>query len=132
MTRFDAADPDARVELVVDAITAHRERASGFAEFTTDPAPDDDELGHGAPWVQFFDGTVAVDCTDEELDRLKSLCGEFPAATIDELVSPEEAEGTHARVTIRTDDERVAQFVDRVFTDAFERPEDYRLWVAAV
>ncbi|WP_435359039.1 hypothetical protein [Haloarchaeobius sp. DFWS5] len=132
MTRFAATSSENRIDLVEDAIVAHRERQSPYAEFTTDPSDDDIELGHGAPWVQYFDATLALDCTDYELDHLKSLCDEFPSMTVDELVEPEEAEGTHARITARTDDERVAQFVDRLFADVYGRPDDYRLWVVGV
>jgi hypothetical protein len=129
MTRFSACDPDARRSLVADAIAAHRARASLYVTFETDPDETDDEVGHGAPWVQFGDGVVSLDCTDDELDRLKRLLDSFPAFTVDDLISPEEAEGTHARIATRTDDERISQFVDRVFQETFDRPSDYRLWV---
>lgn len=38
MTRFDAADPAERRKLYVDAITAHRERGSGFLTLEVDPS----------------------------------------------------------------------------------------------
>ena len=123
MTRFDASDAEARLELVVDAFAAHRERGSPYVTLTTEPDDADAEQGHGAPWVQYFEDTLALDCTDAELDRLKQLVRDYPAATIDELVSPDEAEGTHARLTIRTDD---------VFTAVYGRPDDYRLWAIEV
>ncbi|WP_439027046.1 hypothetical protein [Haloarchaeobius sp. DT45] len=132
MTRFDATTEPTRIELVADAIAAHRERGSPYTTITVEPTDTDRELGHGAPWVQYFEKTVALDCTDYELDQLKSLCDEFPSFSVEELVTPEEAEGTHARITARTDDERVGQFVDRVFRDVFDRPEAYRLWVTDI
>jgi hypothetical protein len=132
MTRFDAADADARRELVVDAFAAHRERGSPYVTLTTEPDETDAEQGHGAPWVQYFEDTVALDCTDEELERLKALVRDYPSATIEELVSPEEAEGTHARLTVRTDDDRVAQLVDDVFTEVYGRDAAYRLWASEV
>ncbi|WP_440989251.1 hypothetical protein [Haloarchaeobius baliensis] len=132
MTRFDATDAAARRELVVDAFAAHRERGSPYVTLTTEPDEADAELEHGAPWVQYFDDTVALDCTDDELARLKELVRDYPSATIEELVSPEEAEGTHARVTVRTDDDRIAQLVDDVFTAVYGRPEDFRLWAIEI
>ncbi|WP_256297226.1 hypothetical protein [Haloarchaeobius salinus] len=132
MTRFDAADAEERRRLVVDALAAHRERGSPYVTLTTEPDGADVELEHGAPWVQYFDDTLALDCTDEELERLKALVRDYPSATIDELVTPEEAAGTHARVTVRTDDDRVAQLVDDVFTAVYGRPDDYRLWAVEV
>lgn len=132
MTRFDAADADARRDLVVDALAAHRERGSPYVTLTTEPDAVDAELEHGPPWVQYFDDTVALDCTDEELERLKTLVRDYPSATIDELVSPDEAEGTHARLAVRTDDDRVAQLVDDLFTEVYGRPDDYRLWAVEI
>ena len=130
MTRFDADDPDGRRALVVDAIEAHRERDSAFLTVEADLESDgDDEV---PPWIQYADGRLNLDCTDEELDALKALLEEFPAITIDELHRPEEAEGTNARLTARTDPERVAQFVDRAFREAYGLPESYRAWVAEV
>ncbi|WP_267640256.1 hypothetical protein [Haloarchaeobius amylolyticus] len=132
MTRFDATTEPTRIELVADAIAAHRERGSAATTLTVEPTDADREIGHGAPWIQYFEGTVALDCTDYELEQLKKLLDDFPSFSIDELVTPEEAEGTHARVTARTDDERIGQFVDRVFREVFDRSEGYRLWVAEI
>lgn len=132
MTRFDASDPAERRALVVDALTAHRERGSPYVTLTTDPDEDDRERGHGAPWLQFFDGTLALDCTDAELDRLKATVDDYPALVVEELVSPEDAEGTHARLTARTDDDRIAQAVDDVFVRVYGRAEAYRLWAVEV
>lgn len=155
MTRFDAATADTRQELFVDAIRAHTERDSTFltieattvdADGTDDTSESDDathEVGgtgdeadatdtDGPPWVQYADGTLNLDCTDDELDRLKSLLDEFPSFTIDDLATPDEADGTNVRVMARTDDERVGEFVDRVFRQVYDRSDGYRAWVTAV
>jgi len=140
VTRFDAADPEARRALFVDAIDAHEQRASPFLTIEADAseaaAGETDESGDeeadAPPWIQYADGQLNLDCTDAELDRLKSLLDEFPAFSIDDLHRPEEAEGTNVRLTARTDPERVAQFLDRVFVDVYEHPEDYRVWAAEV
>jgi len=124
MTRFDAAAPGDRRKLFVDAITAHRERGSPF--LTVEAETDPDEL---APWVQVSEDTINLDCTDAELDRLKDLLSEFPAFTIDDLTRPDDAEGTNVRVVGRGDANRVAQFVDRAFAEAFDLTEEYRAWV---
>lgn len=151
MTRFDADDAEARRALFVDAIDAHEQRSSPFltieadaaaeadaatevdgAAAETDESGDDDDENVAPPWVQYADGTLNLDCTDAELDRLKSLLDEFPAFSIDDLHRPDEAEGTNVRLTARTDPERVAQFLDRAFREVYERPEDYRAWAAEV
>ncbi|GAA0671579.1 hypothetical protein ACFQDG_13015 [Natronoarchaeum mannanilyticum] len=143
MTRFDAADAEARLALFVDAIDAHEQRSSPFLTIEADAAAEadgaageTDESGDGEnddpPWIQYADGTLNLDCTDAELDRLKSLLDEFPAFSIDDLHRPEEAEGTNVRLTARTDPERVAQFLDRAFREVYERPEEYRAWAAEV
>ena len=150
MTRFDAADPTERRKLFADAVTAHRERGSPFltveAELTDDEQARADELADDkanadaetdesaetppqVPWIQFADQTVNLDCTDDELDRLKSLLSEFPEFRIDQLESPEESEGTNVRITARADANRLAGFVERVFLTVYERPDGYRAWV---
>lgn len=128
MTRFAAESPAERRKLFVDAVVAHRERASAFLTVEADPEDEDDP----APWVQFGDRTFNLDCTDDELERLKSLLDSYPAFRIDRLETPEEAEGTNVRITARSDANRLAAFVDEVFRAVYDRPEGYRAWVAAV
>ncbi|SFG45723.1 hypothetical protein SAMN04488063_2109 [Halopelagius inordinatus] len=132
MTRFDAADPRERQKLFADAFTAHRERASAFVTFEVEHEGAIDGEDESAPWVQFADQTFNVDVTDEELDRLKSMLDEFPEFRIDQMESPESAEGTNVRITARSDANRLAAFVDRTFRAVYGRGEDYRAWVAAV
>lgn len=127
MTRFDAATDESRRELFTDAIRAHEERESAF--LTVETETQDEER---SPWLQFAEGVVNVDCTDDELDRVKELLNDYPAFRIEELESPEDADGTNVRIAARADPERVAEFVDRLFVAVYERPADYRAWVAAV
>ena len=130
MTRFAAASPTERRKLFVDAVLAHRERASPFLTVEADPDPDAED--DPAPWVQFADRTFNLDCTDGELERLKSLLEEYPEFRIDQLEAPEDAEGTNVRITARSDANRLAQFVDDAFRVVYDRPEGYRAWVVAV
>ncbi|WP_408957608.1 hypothetical protein [Natrinema sp. 74] len=153
MTRFDAAEPAERRKLYVDAITAHRERGSGFLTLEADAAAfeededtdaetadglgSDDESADetdelGAPWVQFGDGTINIDCTDAELDTLKAVLEEFPAFKIDDLIRPEEAAGSNVRISAKADANRIAQFVDTVFLEVYELPSAGRVWVVEV
>lgn len=141
MTRFDADTPTDRRKLFADAVTAHRTRGSAFLTIEAAPPespafdPDGDEEEEDEdpqPWLQFAEKTFNLDTTDEELDRVKSLVDEFPEFRIDELESPEEAEGTNVRITARSDANRLADFADRVFREVYEREEDYRAWVVAV
>lgn len=136
MTRFAAQTPAERRQLIVDAIVAHRERASAFLTIEADPTALEDasdvDTDLGIPWVQFADGIVSIDCTDAELERLKSLLPTFPAFKIDELVRPEDAEGTHARISAKADPNRIAQFCEAIFLRVYQCPEDSRLWVTAV
>ena len=132
MTRFDAADPTARRTLFVDAIVAHRERASPFVTIEVDGGELQDDADLGPPWVQFADGVVNLDCTDAELELLKSLLATFPAFKIDELARPDEAAGTNVRVSAKADPNRIAQFLDAVFQEVYGLSETYRAWVVAV
>ncbi|WP_312907150.1 hypothetical protein [Natronosalvus caseinilyticus] len=136
MTRFSAADPQERRRLIVDAIVAHRERASPFltievdeAVLERDDAPDPDL---GIPWIQFADGVVSLDCTDAELERLKNLLPEYPAFKIDELTQPDGAEGTNVRVSAKADPNRIAQFCESLLREVFACPEDAMIWVVAI
>ncbi|QSW99194.1 hypothetical protein [Haloterrigena alkaliphila] len=148
MTRFDATEPAERRKLYVDAITAHRERGRGFLTLETDPGAfaadsdesdlDDPDDGDGAdadlgvPWIQFADGTINLDCTDGELETLKSVLGEFPAFKIDEIHRPEEVEGVNVRVSAKADPNRIAQCLDAVFQRVYNLPADGRVWVVGL
>ncbi|MFC4542308.1 hypothetical protein ACFO5R_10245 [Halosolutus amylolyticus] len=138
MTRFDAADPTDRRKLYVDAITAHRDRGSGFLTLEVDDelfAGETDDAGAGpdpdlgVPWIQFGDGTINLDCTDDELEELKSLLGEYPAFKIDDLHRPEEAAGVNARISAKADPNRIAQFIDAAFQRVYDLPPEFRIWV---
>ncbi|MWV39188.1 hypothetical protein [Natrialba sp. INN-245] len=153
MTRFEATDPTERQKLYVDAITAHRTRGSHFLTLEADgdrlesdmmaspsdgnergtasTASDDAELAT-PPWIQFGDGTINLDCTEDELETLKGLLAEFPAFKIDELTRPEEAEGVNARVSAKADPNRIAQFVDSVFRRVYDLPEEFRVWAVEI
>jgi hypothetical protein len=132
MTRFDADDPRDRRKLFAEAIAAHRTRASPFVTLEADAEDDGADDDAPRPWLQFGDNTFNLDVTDAELDDLKALVGEFPEFRIEQLESPETAEGTNARITARSDPNRLATFADRVFLDVYEQPETYRAWVAEV
>ena len=129
MSRFDAATTADRQALYADAIVAHRERSSPFCTIEADAESVQDESELGIPWVQFADGTCNVDCTEEELDRLKSLLEEFPACRIGELTRPEDAEGINVRVNATADANRIAQLIDAIFVRVYELSETYRGWV---
>jgi len=132
MTRFDADDPRERRKLFAEAVTAHRTRASPFLTIEAERNPDLDGEDAPAPWLQFAESTFNLDVTEDELDRVNTLVNDFPECRIDELESPEEAEGTNVRITARSDANRLAAFADRVFLEVYGRDEDYRAWVAAV
>ena len=98
-----------------------------------DAANDADDAAESLPpWVQFGERTLNLDCTDAELDRLKDLVGEFPAFKIEQLESPEEAEGTNVRISAKADANRIAQFVERTFREVYDRQEEYVAWVTEV
>ncbi|WP_440764613.1 hypothetical protein [Natronorubrum sp. DTA7] len=155
MTRFEAADPAERRKLYVDAITAHRQRGSEFVTlevdgevFDTDGDDgtfDDGNGGEsdvgagdgldpelGLPWIQFGDGTINVDCTDTELETLKTVLGEFPAFKIDEIHRPDDAEGVNVRISAKADPNRIAQCLDAIFQRVYELPDDVRIWVVEI
>ena len=132
MTRFDAATESERLALFADAATAHRSRSSDVMTVDVAPDSDDTEGGEIPPWIQLAGTELVMDCTDAELDRLKELLGEFPEFRIDDLVSPEDAEGTNVVVTARSDANRVAGFIERAFRDVYELKPEYRAWVTDV
>ena len=132
MTRFDAATESERRSLFADAAAAHRARSSDVMTVDVDPDSDTSDGGELPPWIQLVGTEVVMDCTDEELDRLKELLGEFPEFRIDELVSPEEAEGTNAVITARSDANRVAGFIERAFREVYELEPEYKAWVTAI
>ncbi|WP_276298856.1 hypothetical protein [Halorussus lipolyticus] len=142
MTRFDAETPEERQKLFAEGISAHRERASAFVTFEADADAsaldtdssegDEDDPDEAPPWVQFGDGTLNLDCTDAELDELKSVLGEFPAFKIDDIIRPDEAEGINVRVSALADANRVSQCIERVFREVYDQPDEYRVWVTAV
>lgn len=128
MPNFDAATPSERQELVQAAIDAHRTRESPFCTLEADPSDDSTP----APWIQYGDGLLNLDCTDEELERLKSTLDSYPELTIADLTRPEEAEGTNVRIEAYTDDDRVAAAIDTIFQDVYDQPESYRLWATKI
>jgi hypothetical protein len=131
MTRFDADAEADRIALIAETVAAHRERGSQFCtvEADDDPSDDPDFL---PPWVQFADGTLNLDCTDEELDALNGVLGRFGAFTVTERNTDEEAPGTNVRIAAQADDDRIGQFVEAVFREVYGLPEDYRLWTVEV
>lgn len=124
MTRFSADSEEDRRTLFADAIAAHRARESPFCTFEGDA---DDPA-----WIQVGGDTLNLDCTDRELDRLKSLLAEFSAFSIEGLTSPENATGTNVRVQTFADGERIAGFVERCFRDVYEQPDGYVAWATEV
>jgi hypothetical protein len=137
MTRFEAETPTERRKLFADGIVAHRNRGSSFLTIEADPDPeldgtDDDGDPLPTAWVQFSEETFNLDVTEEELSRLKAMLEEFPEFRIDQLESPETAEGTNARITARSDANRLAAFVDRTFQEVYGRDDDYRAWVVGL
>ncbi len=131
MTRFDADTETDRRTLFAEAITAHRERGSEFLTIEPDSLPPEstEEL---MPWIQFSDTTVSMDCTDEELHRLKGLLDAYPEFRAESLESPEEAEGTHAQITARSDANRLAMFIDEAFQTVYGYESSYTAWVVAI
>ncbi|MFA9518440.1 hypothetical protein ACERIT_14715 [Halopenitus sp. H-Gu1] len=133
MTRFDAASETERRQLFADAVTAHRRRSSPVMTVDVDPEDDTtDDDGDVPPWIQLAGTEVVLDVTDAELDRLKQLLEEFPEFRIDELTSPEDAEGTNVVITARSDPNRIAGFFEDAFRTVFELDSDYRAWVTAI
>jgi hypothetical protein len=144
MTRFDADTPTDRRKLFADAVTAHRTRGSSFLtieaeepeepSFGTDDSgeEDDEDVEEVPPWLQFAEKTFNLDVTDAEHDRLNELVDDYPEFRVDELNTPDTAEGTNVRITARSDANRLADFADRVFQEVYEFDEEYRAWVVQV
>lgn len=131
MSRFDADTASDRRQLFTEAITAHRERGSEFITIEPDELPPeaDDEL---VPWIQVAGTTIGLDCTDAELDRLKAFLDSYPDFRTETVESPDEADGTHARITARSDANRLAMFVDEAFQAVYGYDDGYRAWIVAI
>jgi len=129
MTRFDADTAQHRRDLIAEAVRAHRERESRFCTVEADPAFADEM---GVQWVQFGDGLVNLDCTDQELSRLTDLLSARGGMSVTERESPEDAEGTNVRVEVHGDAERVAGLIEDCFREVYELPEDVRVWAVEV
>jgi len=131
MTRFDADTASDRRQLFAEAITAHRVRGSEFITAEPDALPpeSDDEL---LAWIQVAGTTIGLDCTDAELERLKTLLDSYPDFRTERIESPEEAEGTHARITARSDANRLAMFIDEAFQTVYGYDEAYKVWIVAI
>lgn len=130
MTRFDATDSAERQKLFVEAIQAHRRRNSPFLTAEVDSEDDttetEDEL---PPWIQFAEKEFNLDVTDPELERLKELLDDYREFRIENLESPDDAEGTNVRISARSDANRLAGFMNRTFAQVYELPDDYRVWI---
>ncbi len=129
MTRFDAATPDERRDLIAGAVRAHRERESRFCTVEADPDHADDL---GVPWVQFGEGVVNLDVVEAELDRLTDLLNSRGGVTVTERTSPEDVDGTNVRIEVHGDAERIAGLIEDCFREVYALPEDYRAWVVEV
>ncbi len=130
MTRFDAAGSTERRKLFAEAVQAHRRRNSPFLTAEVDADDDtsesEDEL---PPWIQFAEKEFNLDVTDAELERLKGLLEDYREFRIDQLESPEEADGTNVRISARSDANRLAGFMDRALGDVYQLPDDYQVWI---
>ncbi|MEF8756750.1 MAG: hypothetical protein V5A23_09710 [Halobacteriales archaeon] len=122
VTRFDERDPATRRDLVAHAVRAHRERDSPYLTVETDDGD----------WIQFSEGVVNMDCTDEELSRLEDLLVEFPDFRTESRSSPDDVEGTNVRLATHAGPDRIAQFVEQTFEVVYGLPEDVRLWAAEI
>ncbi|ERH13802.1 MAG: hypothetical protein J07HB67_02848 [halophilic archaeon J07HB67] len=144
MTRFDATTESERRELFAEAVRAHRDRggpfvtveaatvADGHAVTTGDENDGEEPVERVPPWIQFGEGAFNLDCTDAELDPLRTVVDDYPESQIDRLESPDEAEATNVGITAHTSEDRLAAFADRVFREVYGQPDDFRLWVTAM
>lgn len=132
MTRFDAATEPERLQLFADAAAAHRARSSDVMTVDVDPDSDVSDGGDVPPWIQLAGTELIMDCTDTELERLKGLLDAFPEFRIDELVNPEETEGTNVVITARSDVNRVAGFIEQALREVYTLDDDYRAWVTTI
>jgi hypothetical protein len=132
MNRFAGRSTEDRTALIAAAVRAHRERASPYVTLEVDPASApgsaDGEDGP-APWVQYrdADGTINLDCTDEERESIGAALEGLGGVRITEQQTVEEG-GTNLRIAVSGDDERVAHVIEQILREGFGLPADHRLW----
>ncbi|MFB6083537.1 MAG: hypothetical protein ABEJ94_04755 [Halorientalis sp.] len=112
----DAADRRTRI---AKAIVAHRE--AGHDSPVRFTAPD-------APAVEYCDREITVQVDDAEHDRLDDLLDDFPVFKIAQPATRKAPDG-EVHVSAIADPKHAADFLDTLFLDVFERPDDYGLRV---
>lgn len=137
MTDADDAGTAGRRTRLAKAIAAHRSRGGDPVRFAaadpggpnggdgpTGSGPDD---GREYP-VEYADRSLRLELDAGARDRLDDLLGEFPVFKIEQPATRKAPEGV-VYVSAIADPKHTADFVDRVFLDAFEHPDDYELVV---
>jgi hypothetical protein len=114
-----ATTPRDRLVLFVRTVTARRARSS-----------DDDGVvfAGDAGRLVYDDRTVTLDCDDAERDRLDALLGEYPVFKLKQPETRKAPDGTVV-VSAIADPKHLGDFLEAVFREVFEAPEDYALRV---
>jgi hypothetical protein len=119
MTRFEAAEPAGRLSLLAEAVTAHRRRA-GEAKGVI--------VESDRARVEYADRRVRLELDAAGRDRLEGLLGSFPAFKIKQP-DTRKADAGVVYVSAVADAKRVADFLEGVFREVADEPEDYELRV---
>ncbi|SEN05161.1 hypothetical protein SAMN05216388_1001251 [Halorientalis persicus] len=104
---------------IAEAITAHR-RAGSQSPVLVAVAADD------PPYVEYCDREIVVRVDDAQRDRLDALLAEFPVFKIAQPATRKAPDG-EVHVSAIADPKHAADFLDTLFLDVFDRPDDYDL-----
>ena len=127
MGRFHADTPDERTELFGDALAELELRRDSFVTLEAESASDDQP-----PWIQYRDGTINLDCTATEYERLSGSVANRGDVTVTSVTRPETAEGTNVKLDVRGDPGQIAAMLETWFREVYDLSDEYRAWVTTI
>lgn len=128
MTRFEATDPRERLALAVDAVSAHRSRASEGVTLEGHAGEGEDDR-HAR--VEFADRLVRLELDASAREGLDTFLGSFPVFKVKQPETRKAAEGV-VYVSAIADPKHAAEFVDGLFREVYGLGDAYELRVVRV
>jgi hypothetical protein len=124
VTRFEASTPGERLGLLVDAVTAHRNRGSEGVLLEA-------EVEGTSHRIEYADRLVRLEADDDAEERLDDLLDSFPVFKIKQPETRKADSGV-VYVSAIADPKHAAEFIEGVFRAVYRADEDYTLRVVRV